>query len=167
LSAIQLFDLNGQERFNGTSVGGGGSQTVLAASVSLSSPQILALHTTPVTVAAARAGQIILPLFASWYSNYGTAPYVVDSGDPFLRLGAASSPFAALAGLNLVLQAVDGLDDEWVIDRLALAGSLTVFTPNVIGAVDVNQPLTMRAGTAITGGDGTVTGQVFYVVQET
>jgi hypothetical protein len=72
-----------------------------------------------------------------------------------------------LEGLNFVLRAGDGAADEWVIDRLAFAFNLSLWTPNVIGTGDVNQPLTIRADTAITDGGGSAVGKVFYTTLET
>jgi hypothetical protein len=99
MSALQLYDLNGEQRFTGTSVGG--VQTVAAR---LSSANILALGTTPVTIVPAVSGKIIVPLIFMCRMHYGGATYN-EAGKPRVFLSAtdfASSGWGAdLAGNSI------------------------------------------------------------------
>jgi hypothetical protein len=126
---------------------------VRSATVTLSSAQLLALHTTPVTlVAAPGAGKWVRVHTIDWGYVYGTAQYTA-SGSEFVAMGYGPNYWA------------DGIDIQTpTADRLhPRDGFYNSFAP---AAVE-NLPVTATVdSTSFTDGDGTLTVTVWYTVQD-
>ena len=90
MSSIQLYDRNGEQRFDGTSVGGGGSQPV----VQVYGPYTVAFDQPGASVVLwnAKAGDLILDLFV--------IPTVSWSGGSSLEIYCTSLDFTFPAAAN-------------------------------------------------------------------
>ncbi len=123
------------------------------ATVTLSSAQILALHTTPVTlVAAPGAGQYIIPHAIVVWVGYVTTPYTVSddlsiryvTGDD-ISLDAATAAVFNFSGFRKLLLLDDIAGDDGIVNK--------------------GIEMYVRAG-ALTGGDGTLTVTVWYAIED-
>lgn len=125
------------------------------ATVTLSSADILALHTTPVTLVAAPGATSWLCVHrVLWFYSHGSAQYATTAAAfPYLGYGANPS----VGGADIVSDP----DDIVKVGDLDLPGSI---------ATDlVNQPLKVQndgAGQTFTDGDGTLTVTVWYSVED-
>lgn len=129
--------------------GGGGAAVVQVSTVTLSSAQILALGTTPVTLVAAVAGKIIVPVSMCTVLTYGTTTYV-ETGSPRAFIG----PTFGGSGWGSIVSgvAIPGTNNSAAISDVtgSLAGdreALTLLT---------GQPLRLDENNAVTTGDGTL-----------
>lgn len=121
------------------------------ATVTLSSADILALHTTPITaVAAPGAGKWINVHRASGYYNFGTVDYVVTVVPRMAYDGQT-------AGLVQV-GAIDYGQDSIYSVAVSLDDFATVYVNKAV--------VVMCDGSAITTGDGTLTVTVWYTVED-
>lgn len=137
---------------------GGGSQTVLSATVTVTSAQILALADTPVElVAAPGAGKTILLLQVASFTQMGDAYTLGDS--PSAYVGAALNQFGSYIGCGSMLTALsDGTSPLAAID-IPPYGSETA-TAHV-----VNESAKLQCDDANpTGGDFGMTVTTIYAV---
>lgn len=132
------------------------SLTLQKATATLSSAQILALHTTPVTVLAAQgANKVILLSHIYAKYNYGTAAYagIATNENLLFRTGS----LAATVGMETI-GFIDQTSDQ---ERLAPASS-----PFAIGSIELeaNSGIEAYLTGAITTGDGTIDLTIFYYI---
>lgn len=124
-----------------------GSGVVRSETVTISSAQILAWHTTPITIVAAQgANTTIVPIHATITYTYGTSSYLGDTGIEFYLGGSWSVYSGALSLPNSVV---------YYKSLLVNAG--------VQGGSTTNQPLlvTSQSSNPISG-DGTLKITVLY-----
>ena len=126
---------------------------VQPATVTLSSAQLLALDTVPITIVAAPgAGKWVNIHRVGWYYKYGTAPY---AGNPFVYVMYAGHP----AGVPNTYQTIDGGADA--IDAMPFPSISTIdptlLVNKAVVAFDVDGPMT--------GGDGTERIDVWYSIE--
>ena len=115
--------------------GGGGAQpVVLSATVALSSADILALHTTPITVVAGTAGFAIAPINCGMRYTFGGTAYNEGGGGYRLFLGStfATSGWGGTVGDSLFLKTF----------------STAVVWPVTQLQSDVSEPLTLSIRTS-------------------
>lgn len=158
MSAIQLFDLNGLEAFNGTSVGGGGGGggAVSSATVTLTAAQIKALTTTPVTFVAGIANKLIQPVYAVAVYTYGTATYADDgSATATVNIRQANDNYGwfGFAGTGFLFQT----SSQW---SASFPGNNNDALANEVG----NALVLTNTGAAFITGDGTVTVTMLYLL---
>jgi|GEM_PF-5647778 hypothetical protein len=128
---------------------------VFQASVTLSSPQLLALNATPVTVLAALgANVVIVPLRVVYEYKFGTTPYV-NSGAQAFELIIGTGPTVVSTTTSAI-----GLVDQAVNTTAMGAAASSTGAANTALA---NTPLkvTNTVGN-FTAGDGTVVVTVWY-----
>ena len=135
--------------------GGGGSSTIAAHTVTLSSAQILALGTTPITIVPAVNGQIIVPLYVASRLHFGTVAYT-EAGQPRLFVGATigAAGWGSIIGgmLNLTATA----------DSALYVGTGQLEADSETLARLTNVPLSVDETGAVTDGDGTVDVTTLY-----
>lgn len=148
-----------QEYWNGTAwfAVGQNISTPQVAKIDLTSAQILALHTTPITVAAAPgSGYAIVPSSVAYKFTYGSTQY---TGTGFLYLKnstkAASSSEAWISISSDVIKAG--------ADRSGAAPNNNGSSAN---ALVENDSLNMLLSSQLSAGDGTLTVWVTYSVIE-
>ena len=125
------------------------------ATVTLSSAQLLALHTTPITlVAAPGAGKWLAVHRILWFYSYGTVQYASSTtSEPYLGYGTL--PLAT--GADIVSDA----------DDIVKGGDLDL--PGSVASDLVNKTLAVQtdgAGQEFTLGDGTLTVSVWYSIED-
>lgn len=123
------------------------------ATVTLSSADILALNTTPITlVAAPGAGKYLVPHAIVVWVGYGTTPYTVSddlsiryvTGDD-ISLDAATAALFNFSGFRKLILLDDIVGDDGIVNK--------------------GIEMYVRAG-ALTLGDGTLTVTVWYTVED-
>jgi hypothetical protein len=137
--------------------GGGGAQAVLTATVPLTSADILALATTPITVVAGVPGKVIVPVLFFGLFTPVTATYsAVGTWRIFTGPTFGSSGFGALAATDVVK-----------LDATVATHSIQL-TPYSDGGeaatLNTGQPLRVDLAGAVTTGDGTATIAVWYTL---
>lgn len=138
---------------------GGGSQTVLKASVTLSSAEILALASTAIQIApAAGAGLMLVPLQATVTLDFGSIAYA-DGGDLVLIYHGDEAE-----NLNVYLLAASGSlvregADSIVPTAVTPNDSANAYTPASQANVGLD---VFNDSSAFTAGDGTVTVTLLY-----
>ena len=121
---------------------------LLSETVTLTSADILDLHTTPATlVAAPGAGKFVNPHRAVGYYSHETTEYVFSGGLMFLTYGSTS------------------------LGEFDATGSQDVITPwattvKVVASEAVNAALLLFVADPITDGDGTLTITVWYSIED-
>jgi len=130
--------------------------TPLVVKVDLTSAQILALFTTPITVAAAvGAGYSLLPQSLSYRYTYGSAAYVIAStGIVLCHSTKAASAYITEVVSNTILQAG--------ASRSGITFSNTASSSNALVENDSLQ-LKIATGNPTTG-DGTLTMWITYSI---
>ncbi len=123
------------------------------ATVTLTSAQILALHSTPISlIAAPGAGKAILPTKVEAFYDYGAAAYAaVASGDDLLLKYTDGS------GTTVITVETTGFIDQ-TSDQSRFVLNSGALTPTPDAA------LVAFLGGAVTTGDGTVTLRIEYDV---
>lgn len=126
--------------------------TPLVVKIDLSSAQLLALDTTAIIVAsAAGAGYSIVPSSLVYRFTYGSIQYA--AGNIVLKNTTASTSNAFLSLSDLVIEAAANR-----------SGSIPANTGTGIAALVENDSLELKAVSAITAGDGTLTVWVTYSI---
>ena len=135
--------------------GGGGTPGVdypTKATVTLSSADILALDSTPVTlVGAPGAGKWLNVHRVAAYLTYGTTPYTLTDGSPLVRYAPGGSG-VTLTGLMPMSEDAT-LSGPWP----QLYSQATTTT---------NQPIQFVADGALTDGDSTLTFVIWYSIED-
>jgi hypothetical protein len=160
LSAIQLFDMNGELRFDGTQVGGGGSQPVLLATTNIADADILTLPTAEVElVATPGANQIIVPIHALVaLKQDGNSDYGNIDANAILQLSAPNGAATLLEKVNAQAHAdVSILLSNGGSEALALGPYTSVRGANYTSAENVSpdflrgQPLQLSLSNGVAG----------------
>lgn len=172
MTRYQFIDDSGETRLAGTlEPDPGGSSPLLSSTVPLSSSDILALHTTPVTLVEGVADVFLLPVLIVAVLTPGATDY---STTGLLRV--FNGPTWAIAD-----RGVGGLDSAWLEwDDSALAILAVQGAPPVLvlisegygllgGGGEVGnasgQPLCLDATAANQDGDGTAVITTYYIAQ--
>ena len=126
---------------------------VQTTTITITSAQILSLHTSPVQVVPAPgAGQILNPIAFTVQYKFATTPYVIPAQGIQFISGASHDEYAGVNTANL-------LDAPSSRVATATAGGQVGGDP----AVYANQPLLVALSNSDpTGGDGTLTITVTY-----
>ena len=143
------------EYWNGSAWFGIGQNisTPLVVKIDLSSPNLLALHTTPITVASAiGTGYALVPVSMAYRYTYGTAAYT-GSYNIQLKSSTATGSDVFLALPSAALNAGS-----------SRSGSLPANTGTGINAIVENDDLVLSASAAISTGDGVLTVWVTYTI---
>lgn len=135
----------------GVAAGGGGTPGVdypTKATVTLSSADILALHTTPITlVAAPGAGKWLNVHRVTGYYSHETTEYVFTGALMIVTFGSTSlGEFDATANQDAITPLVPAI--------------------KVVASEQVNAALLLYVADAITDGDGTLTVTVWYSIED-
>lgn len=149
-----------------TGTGWGSLTTVLPTQTTVTSAQLLSLHTTPIVLVPAQgAGTVVLPTVASMIYFAGTTPYTITGSDGNL--------FVNWNANNLYI-ACSGLEDTGFLDQTTSQfQSLSAFTETVSSggantsiplSVVENQPLTLSIADTLTLGNGTMQVNILYKV---
>lgn len=127
------------------------------ASVTLSSAQVLAIFTTPITVVAAPgAGLMVLPTAALFNYTFVSTAYTDGGGSLFLYYGSNAGTAATSS------MATSGF---WTLTHSAATQSTIINHSNAAVTALANQPLVLQQNTANpTLGNGTLTVTVAYAV---
>lgn len=136
-------------------------QNIFRTQTKLSAADILALDTVPVNLAPAQAGKSLVPIgigVAGIYA-FGTTEYTISTGVAQLRYGNAAGGSHPL-GTTEVLTALINGKTQSQIETVAPASLATVNLSTVQGLGVFLVATT--AGFAATGGDGSVTYDVWY-----
>jgi hypothetical protein len=141
---------------------GGGGEEILSQGVTLSSADLLALHTTPITVVAAQGtGTAILPRWLTVKYNFGTTPYAIggDRWDPELRFAGVGT--LTVDGIIAVTAFVflDGTEES-----RAYLDLLDFGNTNVLDCA--NKDVILAQGSPYIDGDGSLDLTVWYQVLE-
>jgi hypothetical protein len=139
--------------------GGGGSQPISSATVTLTSEQLLDIMATPILVLASPgAGKAIIPILCVFNYTAGADPYVDGGGNLEVDWGNEGD-------VLLFAFASGGFWDQ-------ADSQVNVEVP--AGGVQANNAVTLATDQAVyvtnetaspTGGDGTVTVTLYYAVQ--
>jgi hypothetical protein len=163
MSSIQLFDLNGEQRFTGTSVGG----PQLAVFRVITSAQLLALPGAAVTlVPAGGTGVIVVPWNVVAWTTPGSAAYA-DGAALSLIVGPAANGWTVpVLSASQVQLATSTASVVPLIDALggAVAGNLNFATSDWTDAALTVNLDPNGAQTPYTAGNGTVTFWVEYTL---
>lgn len=131
-----------------------GSGVVYSASTTISSAQLLAIHTTPITLVAAQgANTIVIPLRITYYMDYNTTTY---AGDIVTKAVLDPSGVNANFGNNSII----GLTSDGII-------SITGTTLNSSGSISTlfNTPLVLTTATSNpTTGNSPLKVTVTYII---
>ena len=147
-----------------TGTGWGSLTTVLPTQTTVTSAQLLSLHTTPIVLVPAQgAGTVVLPTVASIIYFAGTTPYTITGSDGNLFVNWNA---------NNLYEACSGLADIGFLDQTTSQfQSISAFTYTVSSentpiplSVVENQPLTLSIADALTLGNGTVQVNILYKV---
>lgn len=133
--------------------------TPLCVKVSLSSADILALHTTDIVVATATgAGYALIPTSMAYRFTYGTVQYASGGGSEYVALMCSTQTLAS--GTHSFLNL-----DEAVIKAAAnRSGTVPANIGSSGDSIVENDSLILRAKQAFTTGDGTLTVWVTYSI---
>lgn len=123
-----------------------------AVSVTLTSTQVLALHTTPVTVVGGQPGQALIPLWSVWDYVAGTTAYT-DGGGNIQLFTPVAATWVAFASAGFWDQATSQGKSE-----VSSAAGFAI--ASISGAALRVQQATANP----TLGNGTVTVTVLYAV---
>lgn len=153
---IYNIDTDKYEYWNGSEWFGIGQNlaTPITVKVNLSSSEILNLHTTgKQLVAAYGAGYAAIPSSCAYRLTAGGTPY---SGSYFVYLRSVNSPSTSDAFLSLASAMINSASDK--------SGSLPANTGTGIDAIVENDALELKASSAISSGNGTLTVWVTYSI---
>jgi hypothetical protein len=131
---------------------------MFASTVSLTSAQILALGTTPVTLVPAVAGQIIVPFDMACRLTYGAATYV-EAGSA--RVFVSATTYSA-AGWGSQVNGFPIAQTATCASLVNLDGALLA-DPEALTKLTGN-PLRLDESAAVTVGDGTVKITTYYAL---
>ncbi len=151
------------------SAGGSGVGGVLSVTRTLSSAELKALHTTPITIIKAPGTNKVISIRNFYYIYlYGTTQYT-DSGDTSLYYGTPSNTALAVdAGILGFL--LENTENSYAAGTATagLAGQGTFSNPfQGVSSLFVNQPIV--AGNdegSLTVGDGTVKIVIYYIIND-
>jgi hypothetical protein len=132
----------------------GGGSGVQAAPITLSTAQLLALHTTPVTLVTAVPGSVLAPIALMLWSTEGSVAFDGEGGGNTLRLKAGNTLWFA-APLTQVFRGNNGEGGFRYSsgENISLADQDTEF---------VGLPLTVRIDSALSNGNGSLKVAVVY-----
>lgn len=153
-------DTNRQEYWNGTAwfAVGQNISTPQTVKIDLTSAQILALHTTPTTVAAAPGvGYAIAPVGLVWKFTYGSVQYTDGGGSNDIALRASTASYANRCG---------GVPQASIKAAANSSGPVSILVGSGINAIVENDSFVLAANSAFSAGDGTLTVWVTYSVIE-
>ena len=148
-------DVAAFEYWNGSAWFGIGQNlaTPLVVKVNLSSADILALNTTPITIAAAPgAGFALMPSFITYRYTFGATAYLLGATIELLSGTKAAGTSSQFAGIAITIM-------EAAASR---SGGTTTDNAISANAIVENDSLVLKSPTAFTTGDGTLTVWVTY-----
>ncbi len=163
MSAVQIFDHNGELRLDGSLVGG----PILFSSVTITSAQLKAIDpadsaTWPVVLPALPGRNYYLPFQVVWHYRAGSLAYDLPA-IPSLNFGPSKANIWATSFVRTM--PFDGAVD-WYIgtgEDTAIAGtySLNFAATDIEGA---NAAVAFKIDTAIATGNGTLALRLFYAI---
>lgn len=151
-------DNNRYEYWNGSEWFGIGQNlsTPLVVKINLSSAQILAIHTTPITVASAiGAGYALVPIGLTWRFTYGTTQYTDGGGSNGIGLRSSSKAWG---------NRFSNVDSTVVKASANSSGNIPISNGSSIDAIVENNDLVLAANSAFSAGDSTLTVWVTYTI---
>jgi hypothetical protein len=155
VTAANLSALTGGEEtdLHSHAASGGGSGAQVA-TITLSTAQLLALHTTPVTLVAAVPGSVLAPIALMLRSTEGSIAFDGEGSGNALRVKAGNILWFA-ATLTQVFRGNNGEGGFFYSsgENIALADQDTEF---------VGLPLTVRIDSALSNGNGSLVVTVAY-----
>lgn len=147
-----------------TGTGWGSLTTVLPIQTTVTSAQLLSLHTTPIVLVPAQgASTVVLPTVASIIYFAGTTPYTITGSDGNLFVNwNANNLYVACSGL---------VDTGFLDQTTSQFQSISAFTDTVSSenppiplSVVENQPLTLSIADTLTLGNGTMQVNILYKI---
>lgn len=149
-----------------TGTGWGSLATALSGQIqtTVTSAQLLSLHTTPIVLVPAQgAGTVVLPTVASMIYFAGTTPYTITGSDGILYVNWNA---------NNLYESCTGLEDAGFLDQTtsqfqsvsAYTYTVSTETTPIPLSVVENQPLTLSIADTLTLGNGTVQVNILYKV---
>lgn len=150
-------DVNRNEYWNGSAWLGIGQDvsTPIVVKIDLSSADILALHTTGITVAAAPgAGFAIVPSHMSYRYTFGSAAYLLGGSIELISNSIAAGTSNSFIVISTTVMRA-------AANR---SGSTATSTGTGVDAIVENNSLQLKTSTAFTTGDGTLTVWVTYSI---
>jgi hypothetical protein len=139
--------------------GGGGSQTLRAATTQISSAELLALSATPVQLIAAPVpGKVIVPVNVVAVLGPATAPYTSDGG----FTGLATSLNSTWDDMNSWL--VNDPGDSRALRVASINAGISRLVWPDFGINYAGQALMLMSSSNLASGDGPLSLTVFYVV---
>lgn len=131
-----------------------GSGAVQSATVTLSSADILSLHTTPVTLVAAQgAGTVIVPIRITAYLDYNSVPYATDV---LTRICIDPTGISAIYGTLTLTGNTDDVVQSITGATLSISGSIsTLFNSPLVAFAPTSNP---------TAGNSSVKFNILYSV---
>lgn len=150
-------DVNRNEYWNGSAWLGIGQDisTPLVVKIDLSSADILALNTTPITIAAAPgAGFALMPSSMAYRYTFGSAAYLLGGSIELISNSIAAGTSNSFIVISTTVMRA-------AANR---SGSTATSTGTGVDAIVENNSLQLKTSTAFTTGDGTLTVWVTYSI---
>lgn len=130
-----------------------GSGAILTATRTLTSAEILSLHTTPIEIIPAQgAGTFISVLYVLYSMTYNTTPYATDTT---LRIVYNDNPIYTTIASNGILAYSQNQLTRLYAGNINTGGAISIINSAVMAYAPISNP---------TAGDSDVTVNVFYSV---
>lgn len=140
------FDVTGAP-YGGVATGIAASNPVKTATITLTSAQLLALHSTPVVLIAGSTGKAIVPISITSNYTFKTTAYTITGSDGFIYIG-----YHGFVDANAVAKVedagtVDQTSSNIAIPAISLAAATVAHSSGLSLDVAIADTLTLGVGT--------------------